>query len=160
MKPDHDLAKEYFHIPACLKKFSHPNAPPSSNPSSSVQTCNPSSMERPVDPFPEEESCEQKVQRKIAHDLATKRISKAKELGLNQDSVTFLDEEDEGGANMIVCSNGNCKFLNTHLVMGTSNSHWGEINLLTEGKCIQRSRDEIECKNNADNENSANKKVF
>ena len=95
------------------------------------------------------------------HDLGIKRISKAKELGLNEDSVTFLDEEDEGGANMIVCSNGNCKFLNTHFVLGMSNRYWGEGEYSEEAKSSQRSKDQIECRANGDKTKpSSNKKVI
>ena len=106
----------------------------------------------------EEETCEQKVYRKINRDLGIKREAKSIDLGLSEDSVTFLDEEDEGGANMIVCSNGNCKFLNTHFVLDLSNKYWGEGEEPEGSKCMQRPQHETKCNGNG-MKDSSNEKV-
>ena len=107
MRRFHPLALLYVHIPACMIKFPPPSPTPKPNPS-----------DQSSEEFsPGKDICEQQIYRKIQQDLGIRKISKASELGLNDDSVTFLDEEDEGGANMIVCSHGNCKFLNTHFVL-------------------------------------------
>ena len=164
MKPGDPLAQQYLHVPACLKKFPPPTPPTTTNPSIlSVQNENLNPKDLSVDDFSGEETCEQKVHGKINRDLGVKRIEKAKALGLNGDSVTFLDEEDEGGANMIVCSMGNCKFLNTHFVLGVANKHLGDGDYAGEAKSSQihqvRPRDEAECNANGDKSKPSSKKV-
>ena len=172
MKPDHALAFEYLHIPSCLIKF-YPQSPspklPSSSSSVQKQKAN-SNNNSPTNEHSSEEfsshqqqheTCEQKAQRKMDHHLGIRRISNAKELGLNEDSVTFLDEEDEGGANMIVCSNGNCKFLNTHFVLGMSDKHWShstqEVNGDEDSKSSSENLGEAN-KGSCDKNKSTNKK--
>merc|ERR1712025_1255597 len=59
---------------------------------------------------------------------------------------------------MIVCSNGNCKFLNTHLVLGMSNRCLGEGEHTEETRCIVRPREQFDCKNGGDKEKPSNKK--
>ena len=157
MKPDYELAKQFAHVPACLEKFPPPAPPPTQSPSTQNQKSN--TLESSDDQFSRDETCEQRMHRKMNHDLGIKRISKASELGLSEDSVTFLDEEDEGGANMIVCSNGNCKFLNTHVVLGMSNRCYGDGEHTEERKCVVRPREQLECKNNVNQEKASNKKV-
>ena len=130
--------------------------PPTPSPSSLNQKSN--ALQSSEDQSSREETCEQRMHKKMNQDLGIKRISKARELGLSEDSVTFLDEEDEGGANMIVCSNGNCKFLNTHLVLGMSNRCYGEHT--EERKCVVRPREQLECKNHGNQEKTSNKKVI
>ena len=118
MSPNHALAQQYLLVPACLQKF-HPIPPPvpstTSIPKQRLKAENGAS-----------ETCEQMVDRQLDLDLNIKRVSKATDLGLNGDSVTFLDEEDEGGANLIVCSSGTCKFLNTRDVLAKSTKNWDD----------------------------------
>ena len=148
MRPLHRLTIQYVHIPACLLKFPPPAPPPTSKPSDE----NPKTAEEHLD------ICGQKIYRKIHTDLGIRKVSKASELGLNEDSVTFLDEEDEGGANMIVCSNGNCKFLNTQFVLSMPNRDFdGEPT--DEGRCILRHKEELGCKSNPDEDKDSIKKV-
>ena len=158
MKPDYELAKQYVHVPACLQKFPPPPPPPPTQ-SPSTQNQKSNTLESPENQFSREETCEQRMSRKQNHDLGIKRVAKARELGLSEDSVTFLDEEDEGGANMIVCSNGNCKFLNTHLVLGVTNRCYGDGEHTEEKRCVVRPREQLECKNNVNQDKTSNKKV-
>ena len=160
MRPYHKLALQYAHIPACLLKFPPPAPPPP--PKQSDQ--NAKQMDFSANNFPSDmDTCEPKFYRKVQQDLGVRKISKASDLGLNEDSVTFLDEEDEGGANMIVCSNGNCKFLNTHFVLGTSNRYWGDGDPMDEGRCIHGLKQEnanIQICKNPNNDNPESKKVL
>ena len=150
MRPYHKLALQYVHIPACLLKYPPPAPPPPPKP----EDQNPMQTDFSTNNFPSEmDICEQKFHRKVQH---ITKISKASDLGLNEDSVTFLDEEDESGANMIVCSHGNCKFLNTHFVLGMSNRYFGDGDPIEEDHCIQRTNEETFSKTLCRHSNSNN----
>ena len=151
MRPYHHLALEYVHIPACLLKFPPPTPPPKPNPSNEG-----------AEEFQSEMGmCEQKMYRKIQRDLDNiiiRKVSKASELGLNDDSVTILDEEDENGANMIVCSNGNCKFLSTDFFLERNRERCdGEP--VEQQQCVLRPKEESGCKAKDIDENISGEKV-
>ena len=149
MRRFHPLALLYVHIPACMIKFPPPT--PTAKPNPSDQTSEEFSHGKEI--------CEQQIYRKIQQDLGIRKISKASELGLNDDSVTFLDEEDEGGANMIVCSHGNCKFLNTHFVLERNREKCGG-QPVEENQCvIGRPKEELGCKPKTNEENNTRQKV-
>ena len=149
MRQFHPLALQYVHIPACFIKFPPPPPTPTSNPS-----------DQSSEEFsPKKDICEQQIYRKVQQDLGIRKISKASELGLNDDSVTFLDEEDEGGANMIVCSHGNCKFLNTRFVL-ERNREKCDGEPVQENQCvIGTPKEEQGCKPKTNDENNSSKKV-